>query len=64
MDNKVGSCSFFFISLRAKTVENSHRSFGCPLPGSVQGQVEWGFEQPDLVKDVAAYGSVCGLGDL
>ncbi|KAK4826704.1 hypothetical protein QYF61_010919, partial [Mycteria americana] len=27
----------------------AQRSCGCPLPGSVQGQVGWGFEQPDLV---------------
>ena len=25
-------------------------------PGSVQGQVGWGFEQPDLVEDVPAHG--------
>ncbi|KAF4790620.1 hypothetical protein TURU_138782 [Turdus rufiventris] len=32
--------------------EVDQRSCGFPIPGSVQGQVEWGFEQPDLVKDV------------
>jgi len=26
------------------------RSCGCPLPGSVQGWVGWGFEQPGLVE--------------
>jgi len=27
----------------------AQRSCGCPIPGSVQGQVGWDFEQPDLV---------------
>ena len=31
-------------------------SCGYPLPGTVQGQVGWGFEQPDLVEDVSAHG--------
>ncbi|KAK4832428.1 hypothetical protein QYF61_023107 [Mycteria americana] len=30
------------------------RTCGCLLPGSVQGQVGWGFEQPDLVEGVPA----------
>jgi len=30
-------------------------SCGCPLPGSVQGQVGWGFEQLGLVKCVPAH---------
>ena len=29
---------------------------GCPIPGSVQGQAGWGFEQPGLVEGVPAYG--------
>ena len=33
---------------------------GCPLPGSVQGQVGWSSEHPGLVKDVPARGR--GLG--
>jgi len=32
------------------------RSCGCPLPGSVQGQAGWGFEQPGLVDGVHAHG--------
>jgi len=32
----------------------AQRSCGCPLPGNIQGQVEWGFAQCDLVKDVPA----------
>ena len=34
----------------------AQRSCGCPLPGSVQGEVGWGLEQPDLVEDVPAHG--------
>jgi len=34
----------------------AQRSCGCPLPGSVQGQVGWGFEQPGVVEDVPAHG--------
>jgi len=34
----------------------AQRRCGCPLTGSVQGQVEWGFEQPDPVEDVPAHG--------
>jgi len=33
---------------------------GCPLPGSVQGQVGWGFEQPGLVEGVPAHGRGVG----
>jgi len=32
-------------------------SCGCPLTGSVQGQVGQGFEQPDLVESILAHGS-------
>jgi len=38
----------------------AQRSYGCPLPGSVQGQVGWGFEQPGLVEDVPAHGMGVG----
>ena len=30
----------------------AQRSCGCPLPGSVQGHVGWGFKQPDLVEGI------------
>ena len=30
----------------------SQRGCGCPIPGSVPGQVRWGFEQPDLAEDI------------
>ena len=35
----------------------AQRSCGCPIPGSVQGQVGRGLEQPGLVEGVPA----CGL---
>ena len=35
-----------------------------PLPGSVQGQVGWGFEQPGLVEGVPARGRGVRLDDL
>jgi len=38
----------------------AQRSCGCPLPGSVQGQAGWGFEQPGLVEGVPNYGSGAG----
>jgi len=34
----------------------AQRSCGCSLPGSAEGQVEWGFEQPGLVEGVPAHG--------
>jgi len=36
----------------------AHRSCGCPLPGSVQGQVGRGFERPALMEGVPAHGRV------
>jgi len=42
----------------------AQRSCGCPVIGSIQGQVVWGFEQPGLVKDVPAHGRGVGLDDL
>ncbi|KAK4826809.1 LOW QUALITY PROTEIN: hypothetical protein QYF61_011617 [Mycteria americana] len=41
----------------------AQRSCECPIIGSVQGQVGWSFEQPDLVGDVPAHGSNVGLDD-
>ena len=38
----------------------AQRSCGCPLPGSVQGQVGGGFEQPGLVEGVPAHGRGVG----
>jgi len=31
-------------------------SCGCPLPGSIQDQAGWGFEQPDLTEGILARG--------
>ncbi|KAM9643769.1 uncharacterized protein ACIBXB_012437 [Morphnus guianensis] len=42
----------------------AQRSCGCPIPGIVQGQVGWGFEQLDLVEDVPAHGRRVELDDL
>jgi len=39
-----------------------NRSCGCPLPGSVQGQVGWSSEHPGLVEDVPAHGRGVGTG--
>ena len=38
----------------------SQRSCGCPIPGSVQGQAGWGFEQAGLAEGVPVYGK--GIG--
>ena len=42
----------------------AQRSCGCPLPGSVQGQAGWGFEQPGLGEGVPAHGRGVRLDDL
>lgn len=34
----------------------AQRSYGYPVPGTVQGLVGWGFVQPDVVEDVPAHG--------
>jgi len=39
----------------------AQRSCGCTLPGSVQGQVEWGFEQPGLAEGVPAHSRRVGM---
>jgi len=38
----------------------AQRRCGCPLPGSVQGQVGCGFEQPGVAEDVPAHGRGVG----
>jgi len=38
----------------------AQRSCGCPLPGSVQGQVGWSSDHPGLVEDVPAHGRGVG----
>lgn len=45
----------------------SQRSCGCNIPGSVQGQAGWGFEQTILMKDVSDVSAMVvgfGLDDL
>jgi len=42
----------------------AQRSCCCPLTGSVQGQVGWGFEHPGLVKEVPTHDRVLELDDL
>ena len=44
--------------------EVAQRSCGCPLPGSVQGQVGWGFDQPGVVEGVPAHSRGVGLDDV
>ena len=51
---------FFTVTLE----QVAQRSCGCPLPGSVQGQVGRGFEQPGLVEGVPAHGRGVELDDL
>ncbi|KAJ7403344.1 hypothetical protein BTVI_77762 [Pitangus sulphuratus] len=43
-------------------VQVAQRNCECPIPGSVQGQVRWGFEQPGLVEGFPAHGrsQTCG----
>ncbi|GAB0182869.1 cAMP-dependent protein kinase inhibitor alpha [Grus japonensis] len=46
---------------RGETLEQvAQRSCGCPLPGSVQDQVGWGFGQRGLVEGVPAHGRGVG----
>lgn len=47
-----------------ETLEQIAQRSGCPIPGSVQVQAEWGFEKPELVEDVPDHGMVIGLKDL
>jgi len=41
-------------SMGVKT--RQQRSCACPISGSVQGQVGWGFKQSELVTDPPAHG--------
>ncbi|KAJ7411391.1 hypothetical protein WISP_102642 [Willisornis vidua] len=47
-----------------EALEQVAHSCGCPIPGSVQGQVGWGSEQPGLVEGVPAHSRVLKLDDL
>lgn len=41
--------------------QNIQRRCRCSIPGSVQGWIEWGFEQPGLVASVPAHGRGDGM---
>jgi len=50
-----------FLTVRViRLAQVAQRSCGCPLPGSVQGQVGQGFEQPGVVEGVSAHGRGVG----
>jgi len=38
----------------------AQRGGRCSIPGNIQGQAGWGFEQPGLVEDVPAHCQVGG----
>ena len=40
----------------------AQRGWECPIPGGVQGQVEWGPGQPGLVINVETHGPAYGRG--
>ena len=42
--------------------ELEQRSGGCPICGDIQGQVEWGLGEPDLVFGNPAHGRGIGTG--
>ena len=44
--------------------QDAQRNYGYPIPGSVQGQVQWSSEQPDLVEGVPAHGKGLEVDDL
>ena len=50
-----------FYSEGGETLEEvAQRGGRCPIPGNVQGQVGWGFEQLGLVEGVPAHGRGAG----
>jgi len=49
-------------SLSTGNLRNQH--ILCMMNRNIQGQVEWGSEQPDLVEDVPAHCRGVGLHDL
>ena len=40
----------------------AQRGCGCPIPGGVLGQIEWGPGQPGLVLNVEVGSPACGRG--
>jgi len=55
---------FFTMRVVKHWKQVAQRSWGCPLPRSVQGQAGWSSEQPGLVEDVPAHGRGLELDDL
>ena len=51
---------FFTVRVVRHLEQVAQRGCGCPLPGSVEGQVGWGFEQPGLVEGVHTHGRGVG----
>ena len=54
--------TFFYKEGGEALAQVAQRSCGCPLRGSVQGQVGRGFEHPALVGGVPAQGRGSGTG--
>jgi len=58
----IGQKEDIFYDEGSETLEQvAWRTYGCPIVGSVQGQVGRSFKQPDVVKDDPAYGIGVGL---
>ena len=55
---------FFYNEDGETLAQVAQRGCGCPVPGTIQGQVGQGSEKPDLVEDVPAHGRGVGLDDL
>jgi len=54
----------FFYNGSGETLERvAQRGGRGPMPGNIEGQVGWGSEQPNLVKDVPAFCKGVGLDD-
>lgn len=60
-DRKQNSC---FKTKEDRFQQVAQKSWGCPIPASVQGQVGQGFEESDLVKDIAAHARGIAVDDL
>jgi len=58
-------CHCLVLVMGGKTLEQlAQRGGGVPIPGSIQGRVGPGSEQPDLAEDVPAHCRGVGLDDL
>lgn len=52
---------FFPVRIGGTLAQVTHKSCGCPIPGSFQGHVGWGLEQPGQVEDVSAWSRILEL---